>query len=205
MAQPRVNWATQFHFSVCGPDAQRWHRAFYILKGPPGARNTQRAKEKTMTCSSNPPEEIVPEEHEPSRLSDRAVVAVLELSEADCEKYRLPGIIHFPELFSAPVVPMLQWGVTKGGSELSPRPPSVPISKEVAQVCLEHLLDGMSVAGRREPAEAMAVMQVLVRLIRRWGQLRCQWRRHVGPLGRSKTVPPGVFMFSEKVRANWPA
>ena len=20
----------------------------------------------------------------------------------------------------------------------------------------------------------------------------CQWRRHVGPLGRSKTVPPGV-------------
>ena len=33
----------------------------------------------------------------------------------------------------------------------------------------------------------------------------CQWRRHVGPLGRSKTVPPGVFMFSEKVRANWPA
>ena len=34
---------------------------------------------------------------------------------------------------------------------------------------------------------------------------KCQWRRHVGPLGRSKTVPPGVFMFSEKVRANWPA
>ena len=34
---------------------------------------------------------------------------------------------------------------------------------------------------------------------------QCQWRRHVGPLGRSKTVPPGVFMFSEKVRANWPA
>ncbi len=33
----------------------------------------------------------------------------------------------------------------------------------------------------------------------------CQWRRHVGPLGRSKAVPPGVFMFSEKVRANWPA
>ena len=33
----------------------------------------------------------------------------------------------------------------------------------------------------------------------------CQWRRHVGPLGRSKTVPAGVFMFSEKVRANWPA
>ena len=26
----------------------------------------------------------------------------------------------------------------------------------------------------------------------------CQWRRHVGPLGRSKTVPPGVFMSSEK-------
>ena len=26
----------------------------------------------------------------------------------------------------------------------------------------------------------------------------CQWRRHVGPLGRSKTVPRGVFMFSEK-------
>ena len=23
-------------------------------------------------------------------------------------------------------------------------------------------------------------------------RLRCQWRRHVGPLGRSKTVPPGV-------------
>ena len=36
-------------------------------------------------------------------------------------------------------------------------------------------------------------------------RLLCQWRRHVGPLGRSKTVPPGVFMFSEKVRANWPA
>ena len=35
--------------------------------------------------------------------------------------------------------------------------------------------------------------------------VRCQWRRHVGPVGRSKTVPPGVFMFSEKVRANWPA
>ena len=35
--------------------------------------------------------------------------------------------------------------------------------------------------------------------------IACQWRRHVGPLGRSKTVPPGVFMFSEKVRANWPA
>ena len=33
----------------------------------------------------------------------------------------------------------------------------------------------------------------------------CQWRRHVGPLGRSKTVPPGVFMLSEKVRANRPA
>ena len=35
--------------------------------------------------------------------------------------------------------------------------------------------------------------------------LLCQWRRHVGPLGRSKTVPPGVFMSTEKVRANWPA
>ena len=33
----------------------------------------------------------------------------------------------------------------------------------------------------------------------------CQWRRHVGPLGRSKTVPSGVFMSTEKVRANWPA
>ena len=35
-------------------------------------------------------------------------------------------------------------------------------------------------------------------------EAECQWRRNVGPLGRSKTVPPGVFMFSEKVRANWP-
>ena len=33
----------------------------------------------------------------------------------------------------------------------------------------------------------------------------CQWRRHVGPLGRSKTVPPSVFMSTEKVRAKWPA
>ena len=32
-------------------------------------------------------------------------------------------------------------------------------------------------------------------------QAACQWRRHVGPLGRSKTVPPSVFMSSEKVRA----
>ena len=43
-------------------------------------------------------------------------------------------------------------------------------------------------------------------LLREMACLRvCQWRRHVGPLGRSKTVPPGVFMFSEKIRANWPA
>ena len=33
----------------------------------------------------------------------------------------------------------------------------------------------------------------------------CQWRRNVGPLGRSKTVSPSVFMSTEKVRVNWPA
>ncbi len=42
-------------------------------------------------------------------------------------------------------------------------------------------------------------------LVDKINSLACQWRRHVGPLGRSKTVPPGAFMSSEKVRANWPA
>ena len=51
----------------------------------------------------------------------------------------------------------------------------------------------------------LITVHVAIELRLRPHALECQWRRHVGPLGRSKTVPPGVFMFSEKVRANWPA
>lgn len=79
-----------------------------------------------MINPSNPPEDNAPTQPEITRLSDRTVVMVLELSEKDWAD-GIPRFIHVSDpRLAAPIVPMLQWAITKGGEELGALPNGPP-------------------------------------------------------------------------------
>lgn len=118
-----------------------------------------------MCKPPNPPEEMVAGSQKGTRLGDRLVVAVLELSEQDRE-YGLPEFIHLTDVLAASVVPMLAEAVTQAGVESTPRPSRSPMSDKAAEVSLTYLLGELTL-GDRDPDEVIALV---TRTAEAWGQ-----------------------------------
>ena len=138
----------------------------------------------------------------------------------DLEEPRLLGMAHTANTLMYMTKFDEGWKATQEACELSEKlgnlmwlsglkalpPPLYYLSAGDLDTAFSEAGEGASLAARTGASEHEAygkLLQGLIASLR--GDYGCQWRRHVGPLGRSKTVPPGVFMFSEKVRANWPA